>query len=58
MTKEETGSPSVYLGAVGALAPTAFECVGDSTHGFCKLFSHFHQFPHYAEESVTNLVIP
>ena len=30
------------MGAVDALAPTVFEIVDASTHGFWKLFSRFH----------------
>ena len=31
----------VSMGAVGASAPTVFESVGASTHGFWQFFSHF-----------------
>ena len=31
------------MGALSGIAPTVFESVGGSTHGFCQFFSHFHQ---------------
>ena len=34
----------VGMGALGASAPTVFESVGASTHGFWQFFSYFHQF--------------
>ena len=45
------------MGAVGALAPTVFESVGASIHGFWQLLSKFHQFSNKDAENITDVVI-
>ena len=46
------------MGAVGAVAPTVFESVGASTHGFWWILSQIHQFHEKNMETISNIVIP
>ena len=45
------------MGAVGALAPTVFESVGGSTHGFWQLLSKFHQFSKKDADNITEIMM-
>ena len=46
------------MGAVGALAPTIFESVGTSIHGFFwQILSKFYQFKKKDTENITDVVI-
>ena len=48
----------VSMGAVGASAPTVFESVGASTHGFWQISRIFMIFRRNDTENVTKPVIP
>ena len=48
----------VSMGAVGASAPTVFESVGASTHGFWQISHICFNFHRNDAENITKLVIP